>query len=136
MKQIKALLTGLTIAFFTTSALAQSPYVITNPANARFEWIASTGPNIVGYDIIITTNQTVITTNGYVPPAGAIISGVGVTGLSVPVRTVWSGITNGTYSVFVDARAGDGGVSVYSSNAVFRILIRPQPPMNVRVIQD
>jgi len=133
---MKTLLSLLAVAFLTVMAKAQSPILFTNlVASSGFAWDVSPSPGVVGYDIVFTTNQTWITTNTTNALAG-VITGVGVPGTFASLLTVWPGVTNGTYSVFVDARDNSGSVSPYSTNVLFRVQIRPQPPKNLRIIQQ
>lgn len=131
---MKNLLLTITLVACALTAKAQAPITVTN-LGARFQWDASISPNIIGYDVYITTNQLWFTNNSLPVPSSVII-GVGVPGntTTVGLTNVWPGMTNGTYSAFADAKDASGATSVWSPNVVFRVAIAPQPPRNMRVI--
>lgn len=112
-----------------SASLAQQTAFITN----SLAWDASPSPNISLYVVTLTTNKVAMGTNGYVPPASAIIQTDTTTTTQISITNLWPAITNGTYSVFVQARNTAGVDSITSSNLVFNMVIPPLPVRNLRL---
>lgn len=130
LRRIKKLFAIVTSAYLLVAAAwAQQPAFLTNSV----AWDASPSPNIAAYVVTLTTNRVAMTTNGYVPPASAIISVDTTTSTQIAITNVWPGITNGIYSIFVQARSTSGLDSITSSNLVFTMNIPPLPVRNLRL---
>lgn len=117
------------VLLLASPAVAQ---VATATVTNAFEWNPS--PGAINYDVIITTNKVAMSTNGYNPPATAIIESATTPGTKINITAVWSGITNGTFSVFVKARDTFGMTSLNSIPLLFQMNIPPSPPTNVRIV--
>ena len=111
------------------TASAQPNAYLTNSV----AWDASPSPNVSTYIVILTTNRVAFGTNGYTPPASAIIQTDTTPTTQISITNLWPNITNGVYSVFVQARNTSGVDSLTSSNLVFNMVIPPLPVRNLRL---
>jgi len=128
MKSLLAIATAVLIA---VTALAQQPAYLTNSV----AWDASPSPNLSVYVVTLTTNKIAMGTNGYAIPATAVIQTDSVQAAitQISITNLWPNITNGTYSVFVQARNTSGIDSITSSNLVFNMIIPPLPVRGLRL---
>lgn len=128
---MKPFLTIIAVVLLTVAALGQQNAYLTNSV----AWDASPSPNISAYIVTLTTNKVAMSTNGYVPPSSAIIQTdtVSAPQTQISITNLWPNITNGVYSVFVQARNTSGVDSLTSSNLVFNMVIPPLPVRNLRL---
>jgi len=114
-------LLAIAASLLSITALAQQPQqaFLTN----SLAWDPSPSPDISVYLVSLTTNKVHFGTNGYTIPASALITTHTTPLTSVPLTNLWPNITNGVYSVFVQARSTAGIDSITSSNLVFRMNI-------------
>jgi len=124
------LLTTLAAALLVLTAWSQKNAYLTNSV----AWDPSPSPNVTSYVATLTTNRVAMGTNGYVPPMVAVISvdSVPAPFTQIALTNLWPSITNGIYSVFVQANAS-GFNSVTSSNIVINVIIPPLPVRNLRL---
>lgn len=126
---MKSFLAIAAATILTLTALAQQSAFLTNSV----AWDPSPSPNVSTYVVTLTTNKVAMGTNGYTPPLSAIIQVDTTPTTQISLTNLWPNITNGTYSVFVQARDTAGVDSITSSNLVFRMIIPPLPPRNLRL---
>lgn len=126
MKKLFAIVFSVLLSF---TALSQPNAYLTNSV----AWDASPSPNISAYVVTLTTNKVAFGTNGYVPTVASIIQTDTTTTTQISITNLWPAITNGTYSVFVQARNTAGVDSITSSNLVFNMVIPPLPVRNLRL---
>ncbi len=126
---MKNLIAAVAIAAVALTTHAQQAAYLTNSV----AWNASPSPNVSVYVVLLTTNKVAFGTNGYTPPASAIIQTDTTPTTQISLTNLWPQITNGTYSVFVQARNTFGIDSMTSSNLVFNMVIPPLPAYGLRL---
>ncbi len=114
-------------ALLATVAQAQPTATVTNGV----AWEIT--PGSVTWDVWLTTNKTYISTNGYVPPASAIIAFKSTPTNQIAITNLWFPITNGMFSVFVQGRNAQGISSITSTNFIFNMVIPPLPAFNLHL---
>jgi hypothetical protein len=118
----------ITAAVLCVTAWAQQAAFLTN----SIAWDPSPSAGVTSYVLTLTTNRVAFGTNGYVPPASAIIASNSTPQTQMALLNLWPGLTNGVYSVFAQANAS-GFSSVTSSNIVINVIIPPLPVRNLRL---
>lgn len=131
MTKFKIVLLVLASLAFVFNLFAQTPAYLTNSV----AWDPSPSGFLSSYTVLLTTNKVTMGTNGYNPPASAIITtdSVPATSTSIQITNLWPQITNGVYSVFVKAVSVTGLESLTSSNLVINMNIPPLPVRNLRL---
>ena len=128
---MKTILATIAAAFVAIAAVSAQP--VTASLTNAVAWDPSPSPNVSIYLIMLTTNKVQMTTNGYIPPQSAIIQIDTTPATFINITNLWPAITNGTYSVFVQARNTSGIDSFTSTNLVFTMSIPPLPVRNLRL---